>query len=96
MKAGYHPLLAHPERYRYLEESDYKKLIEMGVRFQLNLGSLTGYYGETVRKKAEIILRNGWYSHCGSDCHRFSSVKEQFSRKTLKTSDVNLLGINRC
>lgn len=91
MKAGYYPLLAHPERYRYLENKDYEELYKMGVRFQLNLGSLTGYYGETTKKKAKTILKNGWYSHCGSDCHRLSSIKEQYSRETLSESDVNLL-----
>lgn len=91
MKAGYHPLLAHPERYRYLEDKDYAKLNRMGVRFQLNLGSLTGYYGPTAQKKAKMILKNGWYSHYGSDCHRLSTVKEQYGRETLSGSDVALL-----
>lgn len=90
MKAGYHPLLAHPERYRYLEEKDYGKLVDMGVRFQLNLASLTGYYGPTAQKKAKMILKNGWYSHYGSDCHRLSTVKEQYGRETLSDSDVAL------
>ena len=91
MKAGFHPLLAHPERYRYLEMKDYAELIKMGVKFQLNLGSLTGYYGEGTAKKAKIILKNGWYSHYGSDCHRLSSIKEQYSRETLSEAEVNLL-----
>ena len=91
MKAGYHPLLAHPERYRYLEDKDYVKLNGMGVRFQLNLGSLTGYYGPTAQKKAKMILKNGWYSHYGSDCHRLSTVKEQYGRETLSDSDLALL-----
>lgn len=91
MKAGYHPLLAHPERYRYLEDKDYVKLNGMGVRFQLNLGSLTGYYGPTAQKKAKMILKNGWYSHYGSDCHRLSTIKEQYGRETLSDSDLALL-----
>lgn len=91
MKAGYHPLLAHPERYRYLEDEDYVKLNGMGVRFQLNLGSLTGYYGPTAQKKAKMILKNGWYSHYGSDCHRLSTIKEQYGRETLSDSDLALL-----
>ena len=91
MKAGYHPLLAHPERYRYLEDKDYGKLIDMGVRFQLNLSSLTGYYGLTAMRKAQMMLKNGWYSHYGSDCHRLSTIKEQYSRETLYDSDVALI-----
>lgn len=91
MKAGYHPLFAHPERCRYLEDKDYGKLVDMGVRFQLNLPSLTGYYGGTAQKKAQMILKNGWYSRYGSDCHRLATVKEQYSRETLSQGDVALL-----
>jgi tyrosine-protein phosphatase YwqE len=91
MKAGYHPLFAHPERCRYLEDKDYGKLVDMGVRFQLNLASLTGYYGGTAQKKAQMILKNGWYSRYGSDCHRLATVKEQYSRETLSQGDVALL-----
>ena len=40
MAAGYRPLLAHPERYRYMEMEDYGRLAGMGVRLQLNLPSL--------------------------------------------------------
>ena len=39
---GYYPLLAHPERYIYMGESDYQRLKDMGVKFQLNLPSLVG------------------------------------------------------
>ena len=82
-KAGYRPLLAHPERYRYLGEPSYERLHKMGLHFQLNLSSLVGYYGETAMKKARWILENGWYSDAGTDCHRFQSLSEQMGRKVL-------------
>ena len=83
MSEGYRPLLAHPERYRYLTEKDYETFKEMGVGFQLNLASLTGYYGESTARKAEWILKKGWYMAIGSDCHRFRSIKEQFERQAI-------------
>lgn len=83
MSEGYRPLLAHPERYRYLSEKDYETFKEMGVGFQLNLASLTGYYGESTARKAEWILKKGWYMASGSDCHRFRSIKEQFERQVI-------------
>lgn len=86
-KSGYHPLLAHPERYRYLDDGDYARLYAMGVRFQLNLGSLTGCYGETAASKARKILKNGWYGHIGSDCHRLSTLKNQYEKDSL-TEDL--------
>ena len=88
MAKGYRPLLAHPERYRYLQMKDYEQLDSIGVHFQLNLPSLVGYYGETAQKKAKALLKNGWYKKIGSDCHRLSSLQEQLNREVL-TSDIN-------
>lgn len=84
---GYRPLLAHPERYRYMQMKDYADLHDMGVFFQVNLGSLVSYYGETARKKAEVLLEKGWYSAAGSDCHRLMAVRKQFEDEVL-TSKV--------
>ena len=88
MAKGYRPLLAHPERYRYLQMKDYQHLDSIGVHFQLNLPSLLGYYGESAQKKAKDLLRNGWYKRLGSDCHRLHALREQFDREVL-TSDIN-------
>ena len=84
LSAGYRPLLAHPERYRYLTEPSYERLHKMGVHLQLNLGSLIGYYGETAMKKAHWLLENGMYSCVGTDCHRLGSLEEQLGRAVLK------------
>lgn len=83
MRAGYRPLLAHPERYRYMEMEDYRKLAGMGVRLQMNLPSLTGYYGRTERMKAVRLLSDGLYSFVGSDCHGMQSLKRIYSEKAL-------------
>ena len=66
---GYTPLLAHPERYMYLDNAEYVKLHNQGVKFQLNLASLAGGYGKAVKKKAEWLLTNGLYSVAGTDLH---------------------------
>ncbi len=67
---GYTLLLAHPERYRYMGESDYYKWRQRGLKFQINFISLVGGYGETARKKAEWLLKEGMADVCGSDIHR--------------------------
>jgi len=41
----------------------------MGCNFQGNLGSLAGFYGERVRRKAEKFQAAGIYTHFGSDLH---------------------------
>lgn len=66
---GYYPLLAHPERYIYMGESDYQRLKDMGVKFQLNLPSLVGIYGKSVQKKAKQLLKHTMYDMVGSDLH---------------------------
>lgn len=48
---GYLPILAHPERYQYMAESDYQQLKSMNILFQLNQFSLLGLYGKGVNKK---------------------------------------------
>lgn len=67
---GYFPVLAHPERYRYMDELDYKRLKEMGILFQANYFSLVGGYGNTARKKLEWLLKKGMIDLMGSDLHR--------------------------
>lgn len=89
--AGYRPLFAHPERYRYLNEPSYERLRKLGIHFQLNLPSLVGFYGETARRKAEWLLTNGYYTEVGSDCHRLRLIKEQFDRKVLSKEIIDHL-----
>lgn len=72
MHRGYRPLLAHPERYVYMENSDYDKLHKIGVNMQLNILSLIGFYGKSARLKARHLLKKGYYTTLGSDIHRIS------------------------
>lgn len=76
MHHGYRPVIAHPERYMYMDHDSYRRLHDKGVIFQLNLLSLTGAYGEKVRKKAVWLMKEGLVDIIGCDLHR----TEQFSR----------------
>lgn len=67
---GYYPLLAHPERYGYMDKKYYRRLWDLDIDFQLNLPSLLGGYGKEVQQKAQWLLKQGWYALCGSDTHR--------------------------
>ena len=68
---GLFPLVAHPERYDYVDDMDtYKRWKDAGVKFQLNLLSLAGLYGPFARKKAFYLLKNDMYDFAGSDLHR--------------------------
>jgi protein-tyrosine phosphatase len=75
---GYNVILAHPERYHfYHKKSDrYHRLKDMGVLFQLNLLSLTGYYGKEVRLAAEHLLKERSYDFAGTDLHHEKHLNE--------------------
>jgi len=67
----YKPVLAHPERYEYLNKN-FDKLEDLrnrGVLFQLNLLSLIGFYNPSIQKMAEKMIEKGWVDFIGSDCH---------------------------
>ena len=91
LKAGYRPLIAHPERYRYMEKADYKRLHEMGCLLQLNLPSIVGFYGGGARERALYLLDKGWYAMVGSDCHRFRVLEAQYAARELKKDTIGKL-----
>jgi protein-tyrosine phosphatase len=74
---GYQPIIAHPERYIYLENNKdfYEELKDIGCLFQLNILSLTGYYGKTVQELAQHLLKKGQYDLVGTDLHSFRHLE---------------------
>lgn len=66
---GYKPILAHPERYPYLDLEQFKNLHNWGCNFQLNTISLTGYYGKESKKLAETLIDNELIDFISSDMH---------------------------
>ncbi len=91
LSLGYTPVLAHPERYRYMDESDYRKWKERGVLFQTNFISLVGGYGESARKKSEWLLKEGMIDVCGSDIHRLSFFDHCVEQRPKKSSSLEQL-----
>ena len=81
MKQGYFPILAHPERYLYLHDNYkiHKKYKKQGVLYQMNLLSLSNYYGKEVQQMAFKLLEKGMIDFVGSDVHnmgQLTSLKE--------------------
>lgn len=68
---GYKPVLAHPERYNFFQQNfdKYFYLKEIGFTLQVNLLSLTGYYGSKAQKAAKFIFENNLCSLVGTDLH---------------------------
>ncbi|MEI9806574.1 MAG: CpsB/CapC family capsule biosynthesis tyrosine phosphatase [Bacteroidota bacterium] len=74
---GYQPIVAHPERYIYLERNKefYTELRDIGCYFQLNLLSLSGHYGRSVVELAQYLLKNGFYNLVGTDLHHLGHLE---------------------
>jgi tyrosine-protein phosphatase YwqE len=74
---NYQPLMAHPERYSYYHKNyeAYTRLKELGFMLQVNLLSLTGYYGKHVAKAAKFILENNLADFVGTDLHHVNHLK---------------------
>lgn len=70
--AGYKPVLAHPERYSYYHKdfAAYKKLKAAGCLFQLNLLSLSNYYGSSVNAVSQELLKQQMIDFAGTDTHK--------------------------
>jgi protein-tyrosine phosphatase len=68
---GFSVVLAHPERYSFYHKRPerYRRLKDMGVLFQLNLLSLSGYYGNAVKQCAGYLLKSKSYDLAGTDLH---------------------------
>jgi len=74
--AGYQPVLAHPERYKFYHHNfgEFEKLQNSGCKLQLNLLSAIGYYGVDVAKTAEKLIKKGMIEFVGTDVHHQNHI----------------------
>jgi len=96
--AGYKPVLAHPERYSYFHSSmeEYLKLKAAGCLFQMNLLSLSNYYGTKVHSVAIDLLKQQLIDFTGTDTHnqqQLDFLENIGSTKTIKLIQP-ILGAN--
>ena len=71
LQAGYRPLVAHPERYVFLQR-DLERINlwhQMGCLFQVNRGSLTGRFGMDARQLSLALIDRGFATVVASDGH---------------------------
>ncbi|MRX63739.1 tyrosine-protein phosphatase [Maribacter luteus] len=97
---GYFTILAHPERYLYLHSKMgfHKAYKKQGVLYQLNLLSLSKYYGKEVQQMAMKLLSKGLIDFAATDVHnkrQLNSLKEvQVDTKTMELLKPILLKTN--
>lgn len=68
---GYIPVVAHPERYSFVQRDPLVLLdwIRQGRVIQLNNGSFFGMFGARAKDAAMIAMREGWVHLIASDAH---------------------------
>ena len=71
IKNGYIPIIAHPERYPYVQKDIkfIKNLMKKGALLQANFASIDGYYGISAKKTIIKLLKNKMIQFLGSDVH---------------------------
>lgn len=74
---GFVPILAHPERYKSFHQDlgVYQQLKSAGCMFQMNMISLSNYYGKDVHESAIWLLRNNMIDFIGSDLHHMRHME---------------------
>jgi len=90
---GYTPVLAHPERYYYLEKDLgwLKKIRENGVKLQVSLPSLRGAYGPEVKDVARRLTKEHMVDFLGSDIHRRAQMSIVRDALNMRLIPQNLL-----
>lgn len=71
VERGYRPIIAHPERYIFMQR-DYdivNHLADIGVMFQLNSASLAGYMGMEAKELSYAMAANSLAQFIGTDAH---------------------------
>lgn len=87
LNAGFTPVIAHPERYSFLDFDDFRRFCDAGALLQVNAYSL-GVEADPIREKARRLAREGLISFLGTDMHSTTS------RPPSVTEGLNWLSAN--
>lgn len=76
LNAGKVPILAHPERYDFVQSDPNWLLnyIDRGVLFQSNYASIVGRYGKEAKETVKKLLTHNMIHFLGSDNHKPNTV----------------------
>jgi len=91
MCEGLQPVIAHPERYEYANRDVYYRWKDKRYKFQMNLLSLAGVYGEPAREKSHFLLKEGMYDYIGSDMHGLDNFRRFLPEIRLKSNEIDAL-----
>jgi protein-tyrosine phosphatase len=74
---GLQPVIAHPERYLYFGANRewYSEIKALGCLFQLNILSLSGFYGKAPVELAQYLIKQQYYNLIGTDLHHSHHIE---------------------
>lgn len=91
---GYTPIIAHPERYAYLQDNPdlVDKLKEEGTLFQCNYSSILGYYRKDAERLMKYMLKKHYVDYLGTDIHHINKafVLDNFAK--IKKTIIKITG----
>ena len=78
---GFIPIIAHIERYEYVNIEEAMDIVEAGGLIQVNASSVIGKHGGKIKKKVKKLLKNNLVSFIASDIHsnRKNYMSESYS-----------------
>ena len=94
---GYQPVLAHPERYNFYHNNKeiFHRFKDQGCMLQMNLLSLSGYYGRSVQETAHFMVQEKVVDLIGTDLHHQRHLDAMYHpsliadvKKTLQTNSI--------
>lgn len=99
IEKGNIPIIAHPERYSYIQKQPCKvlELIKQGVLFQANYGSIIGQYGKEAKKTVKQLLKSNSIHFLGTDIHKTDYIYQDIDkikyqlRKIIKEEQIEEL-----
>lgn len=75
LKIGVVPIIAHPERYEYYKNlNKFVEMIDKGILFQGNIGTLYGKYGKSAKLRLEEMLKKHMIHFMASDVHHVNQT----------------------
>lgn len=81
-KAGYVPIIAHPERCRFIQNdiNELRELIDAGALVQCNYGSIMGKHGAKSKSTLIELLNNNMVHFLSTDTHTSDYVYKNFDK----------------
>ena len=72
IEANYIPIIAHAERYRWIQTQTIKEMRETGAKIQINAYSIANEKDEGIQKRTQDLLTKRYADFIGSDTHRLN------------------------